>query len=116
LHPVLVWQLVAVGVAALASCSTPKQEVDSIRLGMTKAELVKLLGQPAEVGDSRTGRNGKLEEVWLYDLSRDVETGRDVTVGVLTSGVGFFDDPTAGRRHEFVFTDDQLVRWGPVKK
>ena len=94
--------------------STPAPEPSRIRVGMTKPELLATLGNPVEQGAPAANERGRLEEVWLYDLAPDVATGRDVAAGVLTSGVGFFDDPTAARRYRFVFVDDRLASWAPA--
>ena len=106
--------LLAVAIAT-AACQSSEGNVDRIQVGMTRQELTKLLGAPREKRPPVAAASGGLEEIWLYDLGADVKTGGDVTVGVLKSGVGFFDDPTAGRRHAFVFVGDQLVRWGQAR-
>ena len=106
--------LLAVAIAS-AACQSSQPNVDRIQVGMTKQELTTLLGAPLEQRPPVAAANGQLEEIWLYDLGADVKTGGDVTVGVLKSGVGFFDDPTAGRRHAFVFVGDKLVRWGQAR-
>ena len=99
-----------------AACASSKRNVDGIRVGMSQQELTSMLGEPLERRAPVADSKGRPEEIWLYDLGPDVHTGRDVTVGVLKSGVGFFDDPTAGRRHAFVFVNGQLVRWGEAKQ
>jgi len=116
LRPIqLVLALALAAVAAATACSSSKREVGSIRVGMSQQELTALLGEPLERRAPTKDASGRVEEIWLYDLGADVHTGKDVTVGVLKSGVGFFEDPTAGRRHAFVFVGGQLVRWGEAK-
>src|SRR5262245_7587789 len=99
----------------MAECSSSKPPAGSIRLGRSRQGLPSLPGQPRERRAPTADSSGRVEEIWLYDLGPDVHTGKDVTVGVLKSGVGFFEDPTAGRRHAFVFVGGQLVRWGEAK-
>src|SRR5262245_26040259 len=101
-----------VALALAAACeTTPPPQPSRIRVGMTKPELLATLGAPVEKGGPVANRRGRMEEVWLYALAPEVATGRDVAAGVLTSGVGFFDDPTAARRYRFVFVDDRLASW-----
>src|SRR5262245_22146460 len=107
--------LVIAATAAAAACKSHERDVDHIRVGMTKQELTALIGEPLQRSKPVADSQGRLEEIWLYDLGADVKTGRDVTVGVLKSGVGFFEDPTAGKRHAFVFVGGQLERWGEAK-
>ena len=111
---VAVRHLILLGAATvLAACKSTSPEQTGIRLGLTKQEVTAKFGDPAEVRDPVMNGRGQMEEVWLYYLTPDVETGRDVAAGVLTSGVGFFDDPTEGHRYLFVFIENRLDRWGP---
>jgi hypothetical protein len=107
-----VWSWTAVVLLAAACASGPPQP-GKIRVGMTKAELVATLGDPVEQRAPTADQHGRTEELWYFVLKPEVASGREVTRGVLTSGVGFFDDPTKGHRYEFVFVDDHLARWGP---
>jgi len=107
--------LVLAAIVSMTACASSKRDAGSIRVGMSQQELTALLGEPLERRAPAADSSGRVEEIWLYDLGPDVHTGKDVTVGVLKSGVGFFEDPTAGRRHAFVFVGGQLQRWGPAK-
>lgn len=100
-------------VTVLAACASSSPDRTSIRLGMTKDELTAVLGTPMDVRDPVVNQRGQTEEVWQYYLAPEVETGLDVAKEVLTTGVGFFDDPTEGHRYLFVFIEDRLERWGP---
>ena len=107
------WSWAALAIVA-AACTSTAPKPGKVRVGMTKDELVATLGEPLEQSGPAANPNGRTEEVWQYVLKSEVVSGRDVTKGVLTSGVDFFDDPTTGRRYQFVFVDDQLARWGPA--
>ncbi len=106
-HLALLWTAGAL----LAACQSAPPNVTGIRLGMTQNELVTEIGSPASVLESAENEHGELVEIWQYELERDAETGRDVATGVLTSGMGFFDDPT--NQYLFHFVDGRLVSWGP---
>jgi hypothetical protein len=101
-------------VALAAACKTTEPRPQEIRVGMTKAELVAAMGKPAETRGPTAGGSGRVEEVWLYRIEPEVASGGDVTKGVLSSGVGFFEDPTTGNRYRFVFIDERLANWGPA--
>ncbi|HEX6813260.1 MAG TPA: hypothetical protein VF384_16685 [Planctomycetota bacterium] len=105
----------AVFVAAACE-SQPPPDAGKVRVGMTKPELEATLGAPLEKGKPTAGASGRSEETWLYRLKPEVASAQDVTKGVLTSGVGFFDGPNADHRYHFVFVDERLARWGPEKK
>ena len=101
----------------LPSCASAPPRLTGIRLGMTKAELVKKIGKPHEVGAPVKSEPGRIEEFWEYVFPPDARArGRDVAVGVLTAEVGFFDDPTEDRHCVFYFVDDRLASWGPKKR
>lgn len=102
----------AVLLAAACRSAPPPPDDSKIRIGMRQDEVAARYGRPAETRGPVPDPGGRLQETWLYEVETDVETGRDVTAGVLSSGVGFFRDPTRGNRLEFVFVDGRLVRWG----
>ncbi len=104
--------LFGVLVALAAACKSPKTEVGGIRLGMTKDQLVTVVGQPDAVRDPTPNERGEMEDIWEFALPSEVTTGRDVAAEVLTRGFGSFKDPTAGTRHVFHFINDRLVSWG----
>jgi hypothetical protein len=98
---------------AAAGCQSVRPEPQAIRVGMTKAEVLASLGRPAEVRGPAADAHGRMAEIWHYRLEPEVASGGDVAKGVLTSGIGFFDDPSAGHRYRFVFVDERLASWGP---
>ena len=99
-------------VALSAACKTQETDVSGIRLGMTKDQLVKVVGEPNTIRGPTPNERGEMEDIWEFALTPDATTGRDVAAEVLTRGFGFFKDPTAGTRHVFHFIDDRLVSWG----
>ena len=101
-------------IAIAAACKSTEPRPQEIRVGMTKSQLVASMGKPAETQQPTRDKHGRTEEVWLYRIEPEVATGSDVTKGVLTSGVGFFEDPTTGNRYRFVFIDERLATWGPA--
>ncbi len=107
-HLALLW---TVG-ALVAGCQSSPPNVTGIRLGMTKDELVAEIGEPVSIRERIESEDGKLVEVWQYRLDRVAETGGEVATGVLTSGMGFFDDPT-NDYYLFRFIDGRLVSWEP---
>jgi hypothetical protein len=85
-----------------------------IRLGMTQAELTQEIGKPASVRPPMENKHGQTEVVVEYTMKGNVPgSGTAVAKEVLTSGSGFFDDPTEPLRYLFHFIDDRLARWGP---
>jgi hypothetical protein len=85
-----------------------------IRLGMTKPELAGIMGWPSSVQGPFQNPHGRTEEVWQYAIAPDRQkTGGDIAVGVLTSDVSFWDDPTVDQQFQFHFIDDRLAHWGP---
>ena len=107
-HLALLW---TVG-ALVAGCQSSPPNVTGIRLGMTVDELVAEIGRPASIRERVENEDGEMVEVWQYRLDRGAETGGEVATGVLTSGMGFFDDPTDDH-YLFRFIDGRLVSWGP---
>lgn len=98
--------------AWLAGCASVPPDVSKIRLGMTKSELKHVMGRPAKVKGPFRNENGRMEEVWEYVVGPDEqETGGDVAVGVLTSDLSFFNDPTEDRHFQCHFIDDRLAHW-----
>jgi hypothetical protein len=98
--------------ALVAGCQSSPPNETGIRLGMTKDELDAEIGAPVSIRERIESENGELVEVWLYRIDRVAETGGDVATGVLTSGMGFFDDPT-NDFYLFRFIDGRLVSWEP---
>jgi len=98
--------------ALLAGCASVPRDVSKIRLGMTKSELTHVMGKPAKVKGPFRNDNGRTEEIWEYVVGPDEqESGRDVAVGVLTSDISFFQDPTEDRHFQCHFIDDRLAHW-----
>ncbi len=100
----------------LTACMTTPRDVSAVRLGMTKDELVRLMGSPADVRHVEK-KNGQTEEVWEYAFPPGAarNTGRDVAGGVLKAEFGFFDDPMGKQPYVFHFIDGQLAHWGPKR-
>jgi len=50
-------KLIIIGLAALlaAGCYTQSSRINNVHLGMSEAEVVKILGQPASRGESKDG-------------------------------------------------------------
>ncbi len=110
-HLALLW---TVG-ALVAGCQSSPPNVMGIRLGMTKDELAAEIGEPVSIRERIESQDGKLVEVWQYRLDRVAKTGGEVATGVLTSGMGFFDDPT-NDNYLFRFIDGRLVSWEQDKE
>ena len=105
--------LLGVLVAYSAACKSPEADAGEIRLGMTKAQLVAVNGEPDAMREVAANKRGQMEEIWEYTLAPEATTGRDVAAEVLSSGVGFFKDPTVSTKDVFHFIDGRLVSWGP---
>ncbi len=99
----------------MAGCaSAPKKKMTGIRLGMTQEELAQEIGKPASVRPPVVNKHDQTEVVVEYTMKGNVPgSGTAIAKGVLTSGSGFFDDPTEERRYLFHFIDNRLARWGP---
>jgi outer membrane protein assembly factor BamE (lipoprotein component of BamABCDE complex) len=50
-------KILIIGLAVLlsAGCQTPSTQLNKVHLGMTEAEVVKILGQPASMAESKDG-------------------------------------------------------------
>ena len=67
-------KLIIIGLAAIivAGCHTPSTQLNKVHLGMSEAEVVKILGQPVSMAESKDG--GK---TLYYELAEGSKSGGD---------------------------------------
>lgn len=80
-------------IAALAGCAAPRNQMNDLSAGMSKAQVIKQLGEP----DSSRLRNG--DDCLLYSFWRDFWSRRP----------GDYSD-----RYYTCFTNDRLTSYGRV--
>jgi len=67
-------KITLIGLAALllAGCHTPSTQLNYVHLGMNEAEVIKILGQPVSMAESKDG--GK---TLYYELAEGSKSGAD---------------------------------------
>jgi len=109
-------QVLALASLVFASaCAAPPPPApkltNAIRLGMTKRDLLQVLGPPETVSVGVKQRRGKPADVWAYpDQSKPPEKASEVAKRVFRYGVGSLDH----RQTLFYFVDGRLTHWGPA--
>ena len=112
-HPSLL--SASVVVLLLSACASPRPAVTGVRLGMTGDQVVKEWGNPARTEPPVQNDHGQSEVIWHYAVKpKTPKTGRGVAKEVLTTGGGFFDDPTQDQHFVFHFIDGRLAHWRQV--
>lgn len=108
LHPAQGLALLALLSACATTPPAPKPTT-SIRLGMTKREVLQLLGNPVSVRQGVKQERGKPADVWVYsDISKSPKRASDVVERVFRFGISSVEK----RQTLFYFIDGRLARWG----
>jgi outer membrane protein assembly factor BamE (lipoprotein component of BamABCDE complex) len=98
-------------VGCLTGCATriiSSDKLDELRRGMTKEEVIQLLGKPSdEKGTVTSSTHGYLMEVWEYNVSRskkDENKTKQQAERVMSTIGG-------ANGYWLYFLDDNLVQW-----
>lgn len=107
----------------ICACATTRttSELKSLDLGMSKDQVVKVLGEPKAVRGAIINNYGQNVEVWEYHLTvgKKTSTGGKIAIGIIgtafvvgTAGLGLpFLAPDMDD-YWFYFVDGELSQWG----
>src|SRR5437016_2204971 len=95
----------------LSGCAHKVQsrKLMTISIGMTKSQIIALIGEPNLVRGSMTTKHDQVLDVWEYCVTRS-RTAGDIAAITFTIGAAFL----IGGMEEtfwFYFCNDRLVQW-----
>ncbi len=98
----------------LSGCATTRS-LESLSLGMTRAEVQRRMGSPGAARGALVNKYGQRVEVWEYQLSTTGQSAQKVGLGALTMGMSLLipdRNQVLGSYYWLYFVNDRLVQWG----
>jgi hypothetical protein len=100
-----------------SGCVTSSKKLIEVRLGMSKAEVQRVLGDPAVVRGAIRNKYDQVIEVWQYRLALPSSDSAGQVIGksmwtLLTLGIAAEKFHGERRDYWLYFLRDKLVQWG----
>lgn len=108
---------IAVLITVPSGCATSSQKLIEVRLGMSKAQVQRVLGDPTVVRGAIRNKYDQVIEIWQYRLAMPSDDSIGTIVGksaltFVSCGVGAREFRGERRDYWLYFLREELVQWG----